>query len=228
MRPSSGAFSVRGHSVGGFGSVTTNKILATVVADLFDLYVQAYPKYGSEKKGLPTNYYLTISPEPVRSHADLDVVDFVPLNDVNAFNLGDPLAGLVEGGMLFMQSHRTDPAEVWNDIPEWAQQRIRERHIRVLALDTVQIARDVATSADLQQRMQGIVFLGVFLHATPFLEQGGLTEAELFARIEKAVRKYFGRRGEQVVQDNLKAIRRGFTEVFEIPAEVIAREPVHS
>ena len=93
---------------------------------------------------------------------------------------------------------------------------------------SVQIARDVATSADLQQRMQGIVFLGVFLHATPFLEQGGLTEAELFARIEKAVRKYFGRRGEQVVQDNLKAIRRGFTEVFEIPAEVIAREPVHS
>ncbi len=223
-----GSFSVRGHSVGGFGSVTTNKILATVVADLFDLYVQAYPKYGSEKKGLPTNYYLTIAPEPVRSHADLDVVDFVPLNDVNAFNLGDPLAGLVEGGMLFMQSHRTSPQEAWDDIPDWAQQRIRERHIRVLALDTVQIARDVATSADLQQRMQGIVFLGVFLHATPFLEQGGLTEAELFARIEKAVRKYFGRRGEQVVQDNLKAIRRGFTEVFEIPAEVIAREPVQA
>lgn len=223
-----GSFSVRGHSVGGFGSVTTNKILATVVADLFDLYVQAYPKYGSEKKGLPTNYYLTISPEPVRSHADLDVVDFVPLNDVNAFNLGDPLAGLVDGGMLFMQSHRTRPEDAWADIPEWAQERIRERHIRVLALDTVQIARDVATSADLQQRMQGIVFLGVFLHATPFLKQGNLTEAQLFERIEKAVRKYFGRRGEQVVQDNLKAIRRGFTEVMEIPADVIAREPVRA
>ena len=33
-------------------------------------------------------------------------------------------------------------------------------------------------------------------------------------------------RGEQVVQDNLQAIRRGYAEVFEIPAAVIAGEPV--
>ncbi|MCF6192460.1 MAG: 2-oxoacid:acceptor oxidoreductase family protein, partial [Candidatus Hydrothermae bacterium] len=60
LRPA-GAFSMRGHSVGGFGSVTTNKVIATLVADLFDLHVQAYPKYGAEKKGLPTTYYLTVA-----------------------------------------------------------------------------------------------------------------------------------------------------------------------
>ena len=48
VRPAT-AFSMRGHSVGGYGSVTTNKVIATIVGDLFDLYVQAYPKYGSEK-----------------------------------------------------------------------------------------------------------------------------------------------------------------------------------
>jgi pyruvate-ferredoxin/flavodoxin oxidoreductase len=58
---------MRGHSVGGYGSVTTNKIIATIVADLFDMYVQAYPKYGSEKKGLPTTYYLTVSPDRVKT-----------------------------------------------------------------------------------------------------------------------------------------------------------------
>jgi pyruvate-ferredoxin/flavodoxin oxidoreductase len=221
-----GTFSMRGHSVGGFGSVTTNKVIATVVADLFGRQVQAYPKYGGEKKGLPTNYYLMISKDPIRIHSELKTVEFVPLNDVNAFNHGDPLAGLGEGGLLFMQSACPTPERAWDEIPEAAQQTIRERRIRVVALDTVSIARDVATRADLVQRMQGIVLLGVFLRWTPFLEEESLSEDELFERIEIALRKYFGRRGEQVILDNLKAVRRGFTEAFEIPVGVIQGEPV--
>lgn len=38
--------------------------------------------------------------------------------------------------------------------------------------------------------------------------------------VEKSLRKYFGKRGEQVVQDNLNAVKRGFNEVFEIKQEV--------
>jgi hypothetical protein len=41
---------------------------------------------------------------------------------------------------------------------------------------------------------------------------------------EKSLRKYFGRRGEQVVQENLTCVRRGYDEVFEIPPEVIAQD----
>ena len=80
VRPKS-AFSMRGHSVGGFGSVTTNKVIATIVGDLFDLYVQAYPKYGSEKKGLPTTYYLTVADEPIRTHCELNFVEGVGDNE---------------------------------------------------------------------------------------------------------------------------------------------------
>ena len=78
LRPK-GAYSLRGHSIGGFGSITTNKLLAMVIGDLFDLKVQAYPRYGSEKKGLPTTYFLTIAEERIRQHAELQRVDFVPL-----------------------------------------------------------------------------------------------------------------------------------------------------
>jgi len=35
------------------------------------------------------------------------------------------------------------------------------------------------------------------------------------------VRGYWGKRGEQVVQDNLTCIRRGYTDVFEVPRELI-------
>lgn len=215
------AFSMRGHSVGGYGSVTTNKVIATIVEDLFNLQVQAYPKYGSEKKGLPTTYFLTAAPEKVRTHCELMQVEFVPLNDVNAFQEGNPLAGLSSGGMVFIQTDKTASEDVWADIPPHARHTIRDKRIRVLALDTVQIAREVATSPDLIQRMQGIVLLGIFLRFTPFRERMGLSEEDLFKGVEKSLRKYFGRRGEQVVRDNLKAVRRGYEEVFEIPREVI-------
>jgi pyruvate-ferredoxin/flavodoxin oxidoreductase len=222
VRPA-GAFSMRGHSVGGFGSVTTNKLIATIIgdADLFGLCVQAYPKYGSEKKGLPTTYYLTIAPEHIRTHSELEHVDFVPLNDVNAFNLGNPLHGLREGGMVFVQSDKTAPAEVWAAIPEWAKKVIRRKKLRILALDTVAIARETASEPDLQQRMQGVVLLGVFLKATPFRLQRKISDEQLFTAVEGTIRKYWGKRGQQTVQDNLKAVKRGFNEVFEIPAEMM-------
>ncbi|HEX5270999.1 MAG TPA: hypothetical protein VFW33_10945, partial [Gemmataceae bacterium] len=44
LRPR-GGFSMRGHSVGGFGSVTTNKVIATIAGNVFGKDVQAYPKY---------------------------------------------------------------------------------------------------------------------------------------------------------------------------------------
>jgi len=218
---SPGSFSMRGHSVGGYGSVTTNKIIATIAGEVFGMDVQAYPKYGSEKKGLPTTYYLTIAKDHIRVHSELEHVEFIPLNDVNAFNLENPLAGLTQNGMVFVQSQRTDPAEVWAAVPAWARKEMLAKNARLLALDTVKIAREVSSLADLQQRMQGIVLLGVFLKVTPFQREHAISEEVLVKGVEKSLRKYFGKRGEQVVQDNLKAVHRGFFEVFEIPREVM-------
>ena len=215
VRPQ-GAFSMRGHSIGGYGSVTTNKIIASLLEDIFGLYVQAYPKYGSEKKGLPTTYYLTVAEERILEHSELEHVEFVPLNDVNAFHASDPLKGLKDGGSLFIQSRHTSDKAVWSHIPEQAQKEILKRRLRVFYLDTVRIARQVASTPDLQLRMQGVVLLGIFLRIAPFVKQHGLSEPELFDAIEKTVRKYFGRRGEQVVQDNMSAIRQGYGDVHEI------------
>ena len=154
---------MRGHSVGGYGSVTTNKVIATIAGEVFGMDVQAYPKYGSEKKGLPTTYYLTIAKDHIRVHSELEHVEFIPLNDVNAFNLENPLAGLSDNGMVFVQSPKTDTREIWAAVPAWARRNLIQKNVRVFALDTVKIAKEVSSLADLQQRMQGIVLLGVFL-----------------------------------------------------------------
>jgi pyruvate-ferredoxin/flavodoxin oxidoreductase len=218
---SPGSFSMRGHSVGGYGSVTTNKVIATIAGEVFGMDVQAYPKYGSEKKGLPTTYYLTIAKDHIRVHSELEHVEFIPLNDVNAFNLENPLAGLADNGMVFVQSQKTDPHQIWAAVPAWARKFMVEKNTRLFALDTVQIARDVSSLADLQQRMQGIVLLGVFLRVTPFQSEHAISEEVLFQGVEKSLRKYFGKRGERVVKDNLNAVSRGYREVIEVPREVM-------
>jgi pyruvate-ferredoxin/flavodoxin oxidoreductase len=216
---------MRGHSVGGYGSVTTNKVIATIAGEVFGMDVQAYPKYGSEKKGLPTTYYLTIAKDHIRVHSELEHVEFIPLNDVNAFNLENPLMGLSDNGMVFVQSPKLEPAEIWNAIPSWARRSLIQKNARVFALDTVKIAKEVSSLADLQQRMQGIVLLGVFLRVTPFTADSGISDETLFQGVEKSLRKYFGKRGERVVQDNLKAVRRGYSELIEIPREVMLANP---
>jgi pyruvate-ferredoxin/flavodoxin oxidoreductase len=216
-----GSFSMRGHSVGGFGSVTTNKVIATIAGDVFGKDVQAYPKYGSEKKGLPTTYYLTISDTHIYLHSELEFVDLVVLNDTTALFSGNPLDGLLEGGAIVMQSSYSNPKDVWERIPEHHKRFIRESKIRVYFADMVQIAREVASVADLQMRMQGIVLLGAFLKLTPYGEQSGMTDDQVYAGVEKALRKYFGKRGDRVVQDNMTCVKRGYKEMQEVPQALI-------
>lgn len=219
-----GTFSMRGHSVGGFGSVTTNKVIATIAGDVFGKDVQAYPKYGSEKKGLPTTYYLQIADRHIRLHSELEHVDLVVLNDTTALFSGNPLVGMVDGGAIVMQSSYKDPADVWQRIPAHHKEFIRRKRIRVYYADMVQIAREVASVADLQMRMQGIVLLGAFLKLTPYGRMSNMTEEQIYAGVEKALRKYFGKRGEKVVQDNLTCVKRGYSELNEIPQELIQQE----
>ncbi len=220
LRPKN-AFSMRGHSVGGFGSVTTNKVIATIAGNVFGKDVQAYPKYGSEKKGLPTTYYLTIADAHIDMHAELEHVDLLCINDPTAILSPLTLKGLVKGGAVFMQSPYAEPADVWKRIPVENKAAIKDKKLRVYYCDMVRIAREIATEADLQMRMQGIVLLGAFLKLTPYVKDAQMSDEQVYAGVEKALTKYFGKRGAQVVQENMTCIRRGYGDMREIPASVM-------
>jgi pyruvate-ferredoxin/flavodoxin oxidoreductase len=226
VRPE-GAFSIRGHSVGGYGSVTTNKIIATILGDVFGLKVQAFPKYGSEKKGLPTNTYLTCTPSGrIGTHSELLQVEFVPLMDPTTWNMGNPLVGLQNGGILFQHTPTASPQELWDSIPDWGKHYIMEHNVRLYGVDTIAIAREACQSDDsLIQRFQGIVLLGVFLKLTPFRTAAGLNDEALFTEVRKPIQKYFGRKGEKVVDDNLNAVKMGYQQVFEVPRAMMEATP---
>ncbi len=214
-----GAYSLRGHSIGGYGSVTVNKLLAAVIGDLFEgLYVQAYPRYGSEKRGLPTTYYLTIAEEPIRQHSELRRVELVPLHDVAAFSQGDPLAGLADGGTLFINSPLTEPAAIWAALPARARAEIVGREINVVALDTMGLARRFAPRPDLATRMQGAALVGVFLRVAPLVAARELPLDDLLEAVRGPLTRQLGKRGSAVVEANLALIRAAYEELIDVTA----------
>ncbi|HEY3325966.1 MAG TPA: 2-oxoacid:acceptor oxidoreductase family protein [Novimethylophilus sp.] len=213
-----GAIAVRMHSIGGWGAVTTGKNLAITLFDLLGWDIKANPKYGSEKKGQPTTYYLSAAPEPIRINCEYTQVDVVLSPDPNVFNHTNALAGLKQGGTFIIQSNLASPEEVWASFPVSAQKYIADNQIRVFYLDAFKVAREEASNPELQLRMQGNVFQGAFFAASPVMQSASLTEDQLFAAIENQLQTKFGSKGKRVVEDNLRVVRRGFAEIRELPS----------
>jgi len=215
------AVTVRFHSIGGWGAITTGKNLAMTLFDLLGYDIKANPKYGSEKKGQPTTYYLAAAPEPIRVNCEYYFVDVVLSPDPNVFKHTNALAGLKKGGVFIIQSEKTKPEEMWADIPKPYQKIIVDNDIRLFFIDGFKIAREEATDPELQLRMQGIAFQGAFFAASPLMEKAGLNDAELLKAIEDQLQSKFGSKGQRVVDDNMRVVKRGFDEVHEVKNKVV-------
>ncbi|MCJ7627109.1 MAG: 2-oxoacid:acceptor oxidoreductase family protein, partial [Longimicrobiales bacterium] len=220
-----GAISIRIHSIGGWGAITTGKNLAMTAFELAGLEIQANPKYGSEKKGQPTSFYATLAHGKIQLNGELQFVDVVLAPDPNVYKSTNPLAGMKEGGTLIIQSEMT-PEDLWNSLPTGGQETIRRKNIKVYGVDGFKIAAEEAGNPDLRYRMQGAAFMGAFFKASRFMEQENLTEDTLFAGIRDQMNKKFGKLGQAVVEDNVRVIRRGYDELFEVPVAAAVKEAV--
>lgn len=210
------AITVRFHSIGGWGAITTGKNLAMTLYELLGYNIKANPKYGSEKKGQPTTYYLAAAAEPIRINCEYYFVDVVLSPDPNVFKHTNALAGLKKGGSFIIQSDKNTPDEVWAEIPEHYQKVIIDNDIHVFYIDGFKIAREEATDPELQLRMQGIAFQGAFFAASPLMKKSGLSEEKLLKAIEDQLQDKFGSKGQRIVDDNMRVVKRGFDEVHEV------------
>jgi len=227
------AIAVRFHSIGGWGMITTGKNLGSIIGDFgkfisetnptYDdqgqlvekINVMANPKYGSEKKGAPTNYYLTVAPEPIKVNCELNHVDVVLCCDPKAFTHTNPLEGLKKGGSLVWESSDT-PETAWERIPIKYRQFVQENNIRVFILPGFDIARAATNQTELQLRMQGNSFLGAFFRVSPFLKTFGIAEEQFHKVVRKQYEKKFARFGAAVVESNMTVMTQGFSRVQEI------------
>ena len=228
-----GAIAVRFHSIGGWGMITTGKNLGELVGDFGEyiserdavrdddgflvekLFIMANPKYGSEKKGAPTNYFLTVAPQRIKVNCELNHVDVVLCCDPKAFTHTNPLDGLKKGGAFVWESSDTTET-AWTRIPAKYRQFVKENNIRVFILPGFDIARKATNKPELQLRMQGNSFLGAFFRVSPFLQEFGISEEKFHESVRKQYQKKFGRFGDAVVTSNMEVMNQGFARVQEI------------
>lgn len=220
-----GCITARFHSIGGWGAITTGKNLAMTLYELLGYHIKANPKYGSEKKGQPTTYYLAAAPEPIRVNCEFVHVDVVMSPDPNVFRHTNALAGLKPGGCFIIQSDLATPEAVWASIPSPYRKIIVEKNIRLFYLDGFGIAREEASDPDLRLRMQGIAFQGAFFAASPVAHNARLTEDALLSAIHEQLRHKFGDKGARIVEENLKVVKRGYDEVKAVTPGAIEDSP---
>ncbi len=228
-----GAVAVRFHSIGGWGAITTGKNLGAILGDLNDLiferdgerdelgqpkeviHVSANPKYGSEKKGAPTSYFMVAAKDRIRVNCDLRHVTVVLCCDPKAFTHTNPLDGMAEGGSLLWESDQ-DPETAWEQLPLWARKQIIDKNIRVFTLPGFSIAKKATDRGDLQLRMQGNAFLGGFFAVSNLLQEFDITQEQYREVVRKQYVKKFGKLGEAVVESNMEVMMQGFSQVKEI------------
>jgi pyruvate-ferredoxin/flavodoxin oxidoreductase len=229
-----GAIAVRLHSIGGWGMITTGKNLGEIIGNLGEyiaerdgqagdrehaepiLHISANPKYGSEKKGAPTNYVLAVAPERIRVNCDLKHVDVVLCCDPKAFTHTNPLEGVKQGGAFVWESHES-PESAWQRIPKHLRREIIDKDIRLYTLPGFDIARKATPRPELQLRMQGNAFLGAFFRVSPFLEQNRIDADHFREVVRKQYEKKFGRFGPAVVESNMQVMNEGFDLLVEVP-----------
>ncbi len=221
-----GSITVRFHSIGGWGAITTGKNMAMTLFELLGYHIKANPKYGSEKKGQPTTYFLSAAPEPIKMNCEYFYVDVVLSPDPNVLLHTNALAGLKDGGIFIIQSDQGNADKVWQSIPEHYQQQIVDRNIRVFFLDAFKIAREVATDSDLQMRMQGAVFQGAFFAATSLMAEHGFSEKSLLDAIRKQLQKKFAAKGARIVEENVQVVQKGYDLVQEVTRKQVGVQAI--
>ena len=210
-----GGFRLRFHSVGGYGTIATGKLLTDILAGVLDLHSKAAPKYGSEKSGAPTNYYITLSPEPVLlTNADIEDVEIVVSPDHKVFAHSNPLRGIVQGGAFILQSSLS-PLEVWKELPPQARKTIRDKKIQFSVVDGFAVAKNHAPREELQTRMMGIAFIGAICGHCEQVTAGADKDAVL-TKIRQQIAKKFGAKGGAIVEGNMAVIADGVTATHRV------------
>ncbi|MHC1704755.1 MAG: indolepyruvate oxidoreductase subunit beta [Tenuifilaceae bacterium] len=161
-----------------------------------DLYIKQSEVHGMSQRGGDVQSHLRISDKPVAS-------DLIPKGKADLILSVEPMEGLrylpylAENGWLVTN---TTP---FNNIPDYPEVEEILKQIKSLpnhiAIDADAIAKQSGSS-----RSSNIVMLGA---ASPFIDIP-------YERLEDGIRQLFGKKGEELVNTNLKALRAGrdFTE----------------
>jgi len=99
-------FQVRIHGRGGQGVVTAAEVLS-VAAYLEGKHAQAFPSFGSERKGAPVVAFCRIDDKEIRLREPILEPDALIVQDPTLFKAIDVCQGFKPGGYLLVNSNRS-------------------------------------------------------------------------------------------------------------------------
>src|SRR5208282_2966640 len=107
----------------------------------------------------------------------------------------DMLSALVPGGTFLLNSPFT-AEEVWEHLPRVVQEQLISKRARFYVIDAYQVARDTGMGSRMNTILQ-VCFFAI----SKVLPSDQAIEA-----IRKSIRDTYGKKGEEIVQQNLQAV----------------------
>lgn len=96
---------IRFHGRGGQGSVKASLVLAEA-AFQGGKYVQAFPKFGVERRGAPVEAFTRIDDEPVQIRSQIYYPDAIIVLDPTLIESVDVTSGLKKGGWILINTDK--------------------------------------------------------------------------------------------------------------------------
>ncbi|MFA6563918.1 MAG: pyruvate:ferredoxin (flavodoxin) oxidoreductase [Verrucomicrobiia bacterium] len=197
------------YGLGSDGTVGANKNSIKIIGENTDNYAQGYFVYDSKKAGAVTVSHLRFGPTPIRSTYLISKANFVACHQPVFLERYDMLQPLVAGG-TFLLNTANSKEEIWNKLPRLMQEQIIKKKIKFYVIDAISVARATGMGGRINTIMQTCFFA----------LSGVLPREEAIERIKYAIKKTYGKKGEDVVQKNIAAVDQTLANLFEVTVPV--------
>ncbi|MCC6932022.1 MAG: pyruvate:ferredoxin (flavodoxin) oxidoreductase [Deltaproteobacteria bacterium] len=208
--------------LGSDGTVGANKNSIKIIGEATDFVSQAYFVYDSKKSGSITRSYLRFGKNAIRSSYLTKTANFIGCHQFSFTEKIDLLAD-AQKGATFLLNAPFPKEEIWNHLPKKLQEDIIAKEIKFYVIDAYSVAKEIGMGDRINTIMQ-----------TCFFEIANVIPAEqAISDIKTAIKKTYGKRGEEVVKKNWKCVDMSRSRLFkvEVPATAtsnIVRPPVVS
>jgi pyruvate-ferredoxin/flavodoxin oxidoreductase len=193
------------YGLGSDGTVGANKNSIKIIGEETNNYAQGYFVYDSKKSGAVTVSHLRFGSQPIRSTYLIDRANFIGCHQWNFLEKLDILKEAADGATFLLNSpYGVD--EVWEKLPIEVQEEIVGKNLKLYIIDANKVARESGMAGRINTVMQ-VCF---------FALAGILPQEEAIAQIKKAIVKTYGKKGQQIVQMNLKAVDNTLDNLFEV------------
>jgi len=193
------------YGLGADGTVGANKNSIKIIGENTDNYGQGYFVYDSKKSGAMTVSHLRFGPQPIRSSYLISKANFVACHQWIFLERYDMLSTLVPGGVFLLNSP-FNKDEVWAQLPREVQTQLIAKKARFFIIDAYQVARETGMGS----RMNTI------LQTCFFAISKVLPRDEAIEAIRQSIRDTYGKKGDEIVQQNLRAVDATLAHMFEV------------